>query len=170
MCEENLAAVVGAFYSAHRQELFTYALSITRAADVAEDAVHEAIRRLLSNKHAPREIRPYAFRCVRNAALDLLRQAQRDARKLEDYRLLFDDAHHEPLRESVAELLAELTEQEREIVVLKIFSGLTFREIADVCGARQGTVASSYWRCLNRLRANFAPSDNPNFQTGEQQA
>ncbi len=48
--------------------------------------------------------------------------------------------------------LARLSEDDRELVELKVFVGLTFREIADVLGLPQGTVATRYRRALELLR------------------
>lgn len=155
MQEMGITEQVGAFYAAHRQELFTYALSIAGTPPCAEDAVHEAFSRILGRGRLPAELRPYAFRCVRNAALDMRRHAGREQRKLEGYAVLFENNAHGEGRE-VGELLDLLGDKEREIVVLKVYSGLTFREIAAVCGARQGTVAASYWRSLQKLRARLA--------------
>ncbi len=161
---------VGALYTACRQELFTYALSITGAPANAEDAVHEAFRKLLSLQDLPVELRPYAFRCVRNAALDLLRYAEREAKRLSDYQILFDEAEPCDAREQAADLLAALPDKEREIVVLKIFSGLTFREVAAVCGQPQGTVAASYWRSLKKLREGVQDAAPLPLKTGEQES
>lgn len=153
---DEVAQEIGAFYAAHRQELYTYALSLAGSPACAEDAVHECVRKLLSQRRLPLELRPYAFRCVRNAALDLHRQAARERRKLEDFRAIFDETQITPAHAPVVELLESLSEREREIVVLKVYSGLTFREIAEVCGSKQGTVAASYWRSLQKLRSDAA--------------
>jgi RNA polymerase sigma-70 factor (ECF subfamily) len=143
---------LGAFYDTHRQELFTYALSITGSFVCAEDAVHEAFSRVLRKGRLPETLRPYLFRCVRNAALDTLRHAERERRKMDGYSAIFqkDCAPHG--HEAVSEWLSCLSDREREWVVLKVYGGLTFREIAEVCAARQGTVAAGYWRGLQKLR------------------
>lgn len=161
MVDDSVGAQVGRLYAAHRQELFTYALSITRSYACAEDAVHESFRRLLALRRLPRELRPYVFRCVRNASLDVLRSAERDQQKLAHYQILFDESADPHQKELVADLLATLSDKEREIVVLKLFSGLTFREIAEVCSARQGTVAASYWRSLQKLRGHLNSTEEP---------
>lgn len=158
MREDGVKEALGAFYGAHRQELFTYALSITRSAASAEDAIHEAFSRVLARPRFPRELRPYVFRCVRNAALDLLRWAEREQQKIAGYGVLFHNGGSEGVEESVADALAALSDKEREIVVLKAYSGLTFKEIAEVCGAPQGTVAANYWRSLQKMRERLKPA------------
>jgi len=65
-----------AFYAGHRQQLYTYAVSITRQREAAEDAIQRAFQQLLSRNALPTDLRPYVFRCVRNAALDGLRRDQ----------------------------------------------------------------------------------------------
>ena len=54
--------------------------------------------------------------------------------------------------EQVAALLERLDFQLREIVELKIFAALTFREISEVTGLPQGTVATRYRSALEKLR------------------
>jgi RNA polymerase sigma-70 factor (ECF subfamily) len=54
--------------------------------------------------------------------------------------------------EFLAAALDKLDAADRELVELKIFAGLTFREIADVVDLPQGTVATRYRRGLESLR------------------
>jgi RNA polymerase sigma-70 factor (ECF subfamily) len=54
--------------------------------------------------------------------------------------------------ERVAALLARLDFPLREIVELKIFAALTFREISEVTGLPQGTVATRYRSALEKMR------------------
>jgi DNA-directed RNA polymerase specialized sigma24 family protein len=51
-----------------------------------------------------------------------------------------------------AESLARSPADQREIIVLKFFSGLTFREISDVCDVSIGTVTSRYRYGMDKLR------------------
>lgn len=160
MQDEGVAGCFGAFYAAHKQELFTYALSITHSPVCAEDAIHDAFSGILSKGRLPKELRPYVFRCVRNASFDLLRSAARERLKVEGYTSIFQESADTvsadtALQETVTELLSSLSEKEREIMVLKVYSGLTLKEIAAVCGTRQGTVAATYWRSLRKLRVRL---------------
>ena len=168
MEQDGLAQGLGAFYAAHKQELFTYALSITRSSVCAEDAVHDAFRGILGRNRLPAELRPYVFRCVRNASLDLVRAVERERHKIEGYQSIFQEEEAAPHQETVAEFLALLSAWEREIVVLKVYSGLTFKEIAGVCGSKQGTVAASYWRSLQKLREQVRAAGRAALEPGEQ--
>src|ERR1700690_1383612 len=65
------------FYESNRQELFSYSLVVTHNREAAEDAIHNAFQRLLRRGSVPDDLRPYVFRCVRNAAMDDHRQGKR---------------------------------------------------------------------------------------------
>ncbi len=146
-------ATIERFYREHRQALFSYALSLTRHGASAEDAVHDAICRLLARPELPRELRPYTFRCVRNAAVDASRRHPKG-----DEGLLAVDGASDPdgfrltLFRQVEAVLWELPTDEMEAVVLRLLADLSFREIAEMKDAPLSTVASWYRRGLARLR------------------
>jgi RNA polymerase sigma-70 factor (ECF subfamily) len=140
------------FYQSHRQELFTYALSLTRSAEAAEDAIHTVFWRLLRRRILPGELRPYVFRAVRNAAIDEIRNNHRThcgeplfEKETEGGRVLESS-------EQLEEFLARLSDDERECVVLKALNGLTLKEAAAVRGVSINTAASWYRRGLEKLR------------------
>jgi RNA polymerase sigma-70 factor (ECF subfamily) len=54
--------------------------------------------------------------------------------------------------EFVKVALARLSAEERELVELKVFGQLTFREIADITERSAATVATQYRRALESLR------------------
>jgi len=51
-----------------------------------------------------------------------------------------------------AEALAKIPSDQREVIVLKFFEELTFREISNVCGVSIGTVTSRYRYGMEKLR------------------
>lgn len=156
----DLAEALRLFFASHRQELFTFALSLTRCPMGAEDAVQTAFSQVLQRNRAPRELRPYLFRCVRNAAMDDGRARQRagtDVSIFNGVPVVREDAR---LRLEVEELFGTLTPDEREAVVLKVYSGMTFDEIATVRGVPLQTAASWYRRGLAKLRAAWTQEEN----------
>lgn len=141
------------FYESHRQELFTYSLALTRDRAAAEDAIHNAFQRLLLRGSAPSELRPYVFRCVRNAAIDGLRQNLRREESIFELSATDDPSADTGLAEELDRLLAQLSVDERETIVLKVIDALTFEEIAAVRGVSVNTAASWYRRGLAKLKA-----------------
>ena len=56
-------------------------------------------------------------------------------------------------RQRVAEALESLSDRDREVLVLKEFEGLRYREIAEVIGIPIGTVMSRLYSARRRLAA-----------------
>lgn len=138
------------FYESHRQELYTYSLALTRNREAAEDAIHNAFQRLLRRGSAPAELRPYVFRCVRNAAMDDLRRAK--GRESDLFVTHDNHAVDSNLRTELNTLFAQLSNDERETIVLKVFDTMTFQEIADLRNVSINTTASWYRRGLEKLK------------------
>ena len=142
------------FYEVHRQDLFTYALSLTGCRYAAEDAIQNAFCNLLRRGKAPEDLRPYVFRCVRNAAVDLLRSTQREAATDSIFEILNGQSAPIPLpvQHEIEHLMQQLSEEERETILLKVYSGMTFKEIATVRGVSINTAASWYRRGIQKLQ------------------
>lgn len=141
------------FYEANRQGLYAYALTLTGDTAAAEDAVQTAIYKLLKRSFLPSELRPYAYRCVRNAAID---ERRRFAGRMSTVPPPEDADTRTPGRPTFVDLVAllqRLTPAERDVVALKCIKELTFDEIARIDGSSLNTVASRYRRALEKLRA-----------------
>jgi len=59
-------------------------------------------------------------------------------------------------RKRIRGALGHLSQEHREVVVLRYYSGLTLSEIATAIGCRQGTVKSRLHRTMGRLREMLA--------------
>jgi RNA polymerase sigma-70 factor (ECF subfamily) len=102
----------------------------------------------------------YAFTVARNESA---RKQQRQGRERgtlsgADLFELADrnDCESHEAAEAVAEALASLGHEQREVIELKFYSGLTFREVANVLGIPQGTAATRYRAALDKLRSILA--------------
>lgn len=145
-------------YDAHAAGLLVYARQWLGDRASAEDAVQGAFvkvwRSSESRGGSGRDI-PLLFAAVRSEALDLLKTSSR--RRLREERAAVDDAWWEddPLvgreREiAVRAALDELPAEEREVVVLRVWAGLTFSQIAATLDANENTVTA---RCRRGLKS-----------------
>jgi RNA polymerase sigma-70 factor (ECF subfamily) len=156
----TLRSQLEALYDSHHERLFVCALAVTRCPDLAEDAIHDAFCRLLLRPEAPRDLRVYVFRSVRNAAIDLLRKGGRMVELEGDF--LFDPApgprraaESAEFQHRVSLALQLLSDDERETIVQHLYADLTFREIADLRENSINTVMSWYRRGQAKLRAHL---------------
>ncbi len=145
-------------YREHRQGLFTLALSITRSRQSAEDAVHDAFVRLWkSSARLGGDPVAYVFASVRNAALDLVRRQRTTTELCES---IFDSRQPDPAAqvaeseqtERLGRIVDGLPDSQRETVVMRLYGGLTFQQIADATDEPLQTVASRYRRAVERIQ------------------
>ena len=143
-------------YRQHRRPLLLTAWNILRCPSLAEDAVHSAFARLAKLRKPPYQPKLYAFRAVRNAALDFARARAR--RREEPIPTDIDRVSCEFLADgddslaAVSAALEKLDALAREVVELHVHAALTFQEIAALLEHPLPTVASRYRRALEKLR------------------
>ena len=150
-------------YCSQRQGLFSLALSITGCRQSAEDAIHTAFERLCRLDAAPQgDFSNYVFASVRNAARDSRRSETRVARVresifngcaalLSDAESPADDVLTAERDQILRTAVNDLDESDREVVVLKIFAGLTFDAVGEILDQPAKTVATRYRRSLIKL-------------------
>lgn len=133
--------------------------------EAAEDVVQEVFLRLWASyaceAHASQEpfanVRNWLFRSVRNAAIDRLRnqkrRRQREERRARSRPAWFESQDGDQLEAGlVQDALERLPNSQREIIVLRIWAGLTLAEAAGVTGEPLSTLFSRYRAGLSELK------------------
>jgi RNA polymerase sigma-70 factor (ECF subfamily) len=160
-------AAFAELYDACADRLHHYLVVRLQSREDADEVLQETFVRLAGRpKRLARveNLTAYVFTVARNEAARLLgrRTREREKRKAGAAAdALFCEAvtHDMQAREVAQETVAaldRLDSEQREIVELKIYSGLTFREIAEVTDLPQGTVATRYRTALAKLRGWLA--------------
>jgi RNA polymerase sigma-70 factor, ECF subfamily len=131
----------------------------------ADDVLQETFVRLARTRQklaTVEDLVAYVFAAARNEAIRLGERRAREGRQraTPSRQALFQPAPDDPLgdietAEWVAASLARLSPEHREVVELKIYADLTFREIGEVTGLPQGTVATRYRSALEKLRGQM---------------
>jgi RNA polymerase sigma-70 factor (ECF subfamily) len=140
--------------------LLLFARQWTRSIADAEDIVQEAFVRFWRKQHNI-DNRALLYATVRSIALDHLRSNARRARR-ETAAVSEVDQSVPPAfifesesQQALAVALDGLPNEQREVVVMKIWNELTFAEIATVLGISQNTAASRYRYALGALKKNL---------------
>ncbi|MHC4471766.1 MAG: RNA polymerase sigma factor [Planctomycetota bacterium] len=130
------------------------------ALDISQEAfvkAYRAIRRF----DAARPFYPWFYRIVRNLCYDWLRRRSNRPRnglegEIPDSRANPEVlARRDEIREEVWNAVHRLGERDREILVLRHFQHMSYREIAEALGIPQGTVMSRLFTARSRLRAEL---------------
>ncbi len=153
-------------YDSHARSLFSFLLNFTRSEADAGDVLHDVFVKIAERPallDGVRELRPWLLRTAHRQAIDAARRGTTRARAMEassQQAPLFapaEDADGDAFRAAVAEALAELPEEQRAVVHLKIWEDMTFAEIATALGLSANTAASRYRYALDKLEALLRP-------------
>ena len=154
-------------YDEHAQPLFAFLLNLTRHEVDTRDLLQEIFVKLARNPgllDGVRDERAFLIRLAHNAAIDWIRRRGARERAKENFAAekiaVFAPANNPDeklFREELAAALAELPEEQRAVVHLKLWEGLTFEEIADVLEISPNTAASRCRYGLDKLRDRLRP-------------
>lgn len=151
----------GELYERHRGGLYGYALSICLEPARASDAVQELWLGFLENIEnlaSVANVKAYLYRSLRNRVLDEFRRQQREKRALTGNTPVVlikprDTVASQEEAQRLNEALQRLPEEQREVVLLRIYADMKFGDIADVLQASTKTVESRHRLALEKLRA-----------------
>lgn len=154
------------FFLAEHHAMTIYALALAGNAADAQDLIQDVLVRMVAEERRVHDAKAYVLRCLRNLAFDRRRTtANRPAPASphgNEVAFLADNDADLDGRESLARLrtaLEQLGPDQREVIVLKSYCELTFRQIAETLGQPIGTVASTYRRGLEALRALYSQGE-----------
>lgn len=135
--------------------------NVSDAEDVVQDAYIKAYRSLTSGRFEGRaRVRTWLYRIVVNNCLDLLRQRRRSTADADDApELAWDGAAsaeaHLALKE-LADMCADLPDEQRAALVLKAVEGFTSSETAEILDITEGAVEQRLVRARATLRGRIA--------------
>jgi RNA polymerase sigma-70 factor (ECF subfamily) len=145
-----------------------YIARLTRSEDAAEDVAQRAFCQLWDRRAqwgAAGSLRALLCRIARNYAVSEHRRQLADERSVATFFELHaptpasahdrDDA--EDLRSLIDREIARLPERRREILVLRCYHDLSYKEIADVMDIAEQTVANQLSKGLATLRRSLGP-------------
>ena len=155
-------------YERHARPLYNFAHRLLMDPAAAEEVLQETFLRVYRDRAAFRPVaafKTWAFTIARNVCLDILRGAPRSAEVPLDPLPEAADLAPTALerldradREEALRLaLAELSAEDREVLLLSRYHGLRYRQIAAIVGASEDAVKMRAHRALNRLRKRLAP-------------
>lgn len=164
-CKAGEARFFEPLVRAYEAEAVRIARALLGDTDAARDAAQDAFLKAYRSLHqfdASRSFRPWFLQILRNQCRDALRsrrarervevrQATSEARSVGSDTRLRDDARRHA-SDLLRRGLAELGEEEREIIVLKDIAGWSYAEIAAQLEVPEGTVASRLHHARRALR------------------
>ncbi len=164
--DANLDAVV----AAHAPALLRYVTRLLNNAALAQDVVQETFLRLWRRAGewpaAPRALTAWLYRTAHNTAVDHIRRETRlrrlhekqaddpalGSRELPDPPAALDADER---RRLALEHLARLAPAERQVLLLRLQEGLSYREISHITGRSEGNVGCLLHHATQNLAARL---------------
>ena len=158
---QELAELVG-------RSAYVFALQLTSDSELARDVAQDSALKFfqhIDRFDAEQPIEPWLYAIVRNRVRDLSRREKLRKHEsldgwLEKGRVEPADpsagpaavAEHDELRQRIWASISELSEAHREIIALRDYQDLSYREIAEVLSIPEGTVMSRLHTARKSLR------------------
>lgn len=145
-------------YTQTKGAIYGYALSVLKNGHDAEDVLHDCFLAIVKSAASYRSHgKPMAWimTLTRNLCLQKLRDYQKsDTLPPEDWNLLPDTRQGITAEDKLVleACMRQLSEEERQIVVLHAISGFKHKEIAKLMELPLATVLSKYSRALKKLK------------------
>jgi RNA polymerase sigma-70 factor (ECF subfamily) len=171
-------ADLAALYDAHAHALHAFALSLTHSPPDAKDLLQDLFVRLARHPDlllGVRNPRAFLLRLLHNAAIDSFRRRHCRAHLSEPLSEATDGFDHsapsesasafaaspdpdeQAFRDALAHAIAELPTDQRAVIHLKLWEGLTFDAIAHLLDIPLNTAASRYRYGMDKLRTLLRP-------------
>ena len=166
-CQRGDDEAFRVLFETHKDRVYSIALRYSGDSAAAMDISQDTFLKLLSNIQQFRgdaSFESWLYRLVVNTCLDYHRRRRRLLPLLDDlldtFRTPREGALNELLREEqeerVQQVVAQLPEEQRIVVVLRYTEGRSYEEIADLLGCRRGTVASRLNRAHKALERRLS--------------
>ena len=149
------------FYAEYGRLIYAVALSVTKKSFLADEAVNETLLRVwkTAEKGKKEVSEGWLYTVALNAAKSVLKRnffiplTSDEACENAEITRFEDD--------SFFEYLDFVGEKEREILIFRFVSEMTFEEIAAATGKKLSTVTSVYYRALDKIKKTLEKRRKP---------
>ncbi|MFA5853613.1 MAG: sigma-70 family RNA polymerase sigma factor [Patescibacteria group bacterium] len=155
------------FYDAHVRDIYKYLYYRTQHRETAEDLTSQVFLKALDKFAAYDETRgtfiAWLYRIARNTLIDHYRatRATLDIEDVWDLQSDTDVARDAEAHERIAKLqpyLTALPKEQRELLLLRLWDGLSYAEISEIVGKSEDACKMAYSRVVAKLRKEVPAS------------
>ncbi|MEK6795299.1 MAG: sigma-70 family RNA polymerase sigma factor [Spirochaetota bacterium] len=159
-CRSGERTAFRAIYERYVERIYAFVYAKTFHRETAEDIVSEtfmkALNKIASFDTTKGTVQAWLYRIASNAVIDHYRRAKRTtASDTIEIAEEHDYAHDISEREAHAKamkLLAGIDPKKRDIIVMRVWQEMSFKEIADVFGENEPQVKMTFYRAVSALK------------------
>ena len=158
---------MGLLFERHHQQLYGFAFHMTGDREVSQDITQNVFLRMLTYRHSfagTGTFKTWMYHLARNVLNDHFRKNKRMLHKY-PVELIgdnigdgsFSDAHNDRMQEvqTLEKAIMNLTDDNRELLLLCRYQELKYHEIAELLGITEGAVKVRVHRALNQLKGIY---------------
>lgn len=163
---------MGLLYERYHGPLFGYLYRLTKQKDLSEDMVQNAFFRMLKYRKSftgSGEFKTWMYHVARNVLNDHFKKVKKTPshhslhdfeEKVEDE--VLSDVQMEKKQELLIleQAMENLTEENRELLILCRYQELKYNEIAQILNTTEGAVKVRVHRALNQLKSAYLKIEN----------
>jgi RNA polymerase sigma-70 factor (ECF subfamily) len=135
---------------------FIYVKNQSDALDVVQETAYRSFKSI-KNLKEPKYFKTWLLRIAIRCALDILRKQKNIVQmKPEFEEFISGDVNEDIVLEiTIRDLIERLNEDEKSVIILRFYEGLTIKKVAETLDIPLGTAKTILYRALNKLRKDL---------------
>ncbi len=145
-------------YERYKRAIYGFTRKLLEDPELAKDVLQTVFLRLYEDAgriHNPSHLKTWLFAVARNECLTQRRKSSRNLPLEGDEPIVSDGAHDALERDErhalIRVAIGRLTPEQREVVVLREYEDLSYREIAEIIGVAESVVKSRLFEARRKL-------------------
>ena len=164
-CQAGELEEFSQLYDLYIKKIYNFVYFRTHHKETAEDLVSlifmKALEKIASFNHKKGTFSSWLYRISRNTVIDYYRTKKSEANVDDIWNLTGNDNIERDLvnkiqLEKIGEYLQKLEPLHREIIIMKIWDGLSYKEIADITQKSEASLKMAFSRAMTKLRKEQA--------------
>lgn len=161
-CQSGDMSSFEELYDAYVDKIYRFLYYRTKSKEIAEDLTSETFfkaLRAIQKSHDVQQFSAWLYRIANNTLIDHYRTAKHhvslddeEVMEVKDPQNIEQDSENKMLLEKVQVELEKLTETQRQIVTMRVWDGLSYKEIAEITGKTEGNCKVIFSRGVAQLR------------------
>lgn len=139
---------------------FIYVKNQSDALDVVQETAYKSFKSIKELKE-PRYFKSWLIRIAISCSLDILRKREKVVPMKPDFEEFISEAVDADLTSEITlrELIEELREEEKSVILLRFYQGMTLKEVSETLNIPLGSAKTILYRGLAKLRKNLKGDD-----------
>lgn len=161
-CQSGDMSSFEELYDAYAEKIYRFLYYRTKNRETAEDLTSDTFfkaMRGIQRDNDIKQFRAWLYKIANNTLIDHYRTRKNhvslddeETMEVKDPQNIEKDSENKLLLEKVQQELEKLTETQRQIVTMRVWDGLSYKEISEIVGKTEGNCKVIFSRATGQLR------------------